>query len=185
MKKIIVTAAVLILGCGMAGSAVAAEDMQAAPGEATETTTLKHFKKGEIICHPATRLLGKDVQGTDGTRLGEVNEIMIDARRGQAAYLVVAPDPALGIGEEGRLVPWTALRTEPETGDLVADIKADKFKEAPKVATEIADQERAEEIHQFYGVAPYWQVPESRLEELPEEEGQVELIPQPTPLWWE
>jgi sporulation protein YlmC with PRC-barrel domain len=179
MKKMIVAAAVGFLGLGMAGSAPAAENAQGVQCKTVKASQRVQFRQGEVL--PGTHLLGKCIQGVHGNRLGEVKEMMIDAGRGQIAYLVVAPDPSLGIGEKGRLVPWTALHTDPETGALVANIEADKFKEAP---AEVADRQQAEEIHKLYGVAPYWEEGGKKAP-LPGKEGREELIPKPTPLWWE
>lgn len=181
MKSILVTAAVGLLGLGMAGSALAAENAQGVQCKTLAEAQRVQFRQGELL--PGTHLIGKCIQGIHGNRLGEVKEMMVDAGRGQIAYLVVAPDPSLGIGKKGRLVPWTALHTDPETGALVANIEADNFKKAPMA---VADREQAEEIHKLYGVAPYWEEGGKRAPQAsPGKEGREELIPKPTPLWWE
>lgn len=174
MKKMMAMVAVGFLGFGMAGSVVAAEST---PGVQCKPAQRVEFRQGVYL--PGTHLVGQCIQGAHAQRLGAVKEMMIDAGRGQVAYLVVVPDPSLGIGEKGRLVPWTALHTDPDSGILTANIEADKFKQAP---TEVTDREEAEKIHQFYGVAPYWQEqPSSEMQKGKKEE----LIPNPTPLWWE
>jgi sporulation protein YlmC with PRC-barrel domain len=48
----------------------------------------------------AEGMMGKDVYGSDGSELGEVDDVIIDPQSGQAKQLVISSGGFLGIGEK-------------------------------------------------------------------------------------
>lgn len=180
MKKIMVTASAFLfsmalttgaLAAGEYGSDHAKEGQQAEQQMGAEQQDSQQFaaqQAGQQQVKSTNKLIGKAVKSSDGQELGNVSDIMVDVESGQVGYALVSSGGVLGMGEDQYIVPWKALQTDPQTEALTLNISQDKLKQAPKGQT-VADQEQAREIHQFYGVSPYW-----------EEGGQQEMQQQPT-----
>jgi sporulation protein YlmC with PRC-barrel domain len=99
---------------------------------------------------------GNTVRGAEGNVLGKVSQVLFEAASGQVRYLVVSTAGVEGTAEGEYFVPWRAVKTDPEGSRIALDVSADQFKEAPQ-GLAIGSEEQAEELHRFYGVAPYWQ----------------------------
>lgn len=59
--------------------------------------------------HRASRMMGTAVRDDAGTRLGSIEDVVIDDE-GQVAYAVIGAGGFLGMGEDLYAVPWTSLR---------------------------------------------------------------------------
>lgn len=102
-------------------------------------------------------LKGITVQNAQGEKVGKISEVLVDLQAGQIGYAVVSSGGILGMGEEKYIVPFRALKAG-EGDNMILDIPADRLKQAPKGSVEQAfSREQGREIHQFYGVAPYWE----------------------------
>ena len=157
MRKTIVAAAVAWMAMGAAGSLMAAEKSQVPepnfPSDWHGPGFSEVSEPGEV--RSVRHLLGITVNGPRGERLGQVSQVLLDVARGDVAYVVVTPEPGTA-QNQARIIPWRAISTNPRTADLTAHINAARFAEAP-AATGTLNRQRAEEIHRFYGVAPYWE----------------------------
>lgn len=58
----------------------------------------------------ADKMLGKNVYGRDGEKLGEVEDIILDGANGQARQLVISSGGFLGIGEKQVAVDFNQAR---------------------------------------------------------------------------
>jgi len=114
--------------------------------------------------------LGSPVQGASGEALGYVSQVVFDST-GQIRYLVVRT-PEAQDGQGGvHLVPWAAVKTD-EPRVISIEVTREQFRKAPE-GLSVATQDREEELHRFYGVAPYWQEDqEQTIERRPREEDQ-------------
>ena len=102
-------------------------------------------------------LTGLTVQNPQGEKLGEISEVLVDVQDGQLGYAIVSSGGVLGMGEQKYIVPFRALQLG-EGDTLLLDIPADRFKQAPQGQVEQAfSQDKGRQIHQFYGVSPYWE----------------------------
>ena len=63
----------------------------------------------------AERLIGMDVQNSQGEKLGEIEEIVLDRDRSRIVYAVVASGGFLGFGERSVAVPWSAFQMPTST----------------------------------------------------------------------
>ncbi len=52
-----------------------------------------------------SKLVGVDVYGTDNSKIGDINEVIVD-RNGQAKAIVIGVGGFLGIGEKNVAIPW-------------------------------------------------------------------------------
>ncbi len=152
MKRIsIFTALLFILGLVTAGMSVAAGDYRGAQaGQFDGMDDISTFSLND----------------RHGQNIGEIDKVLVDVERGQIGYVVV--ESAAG---ETHVIPWQALQADPHAQTLTLQMDAAQFRQAPTGDAEVVlDPERAEQIHQFYGVAPHWDEEEARL-----------VAPQPRP----
>lgn len=145
MKKMLVATSVALISMGFAGSAsVTALAAPAEQGAGQPAPQLKMLFRSD-------RLLGQIVRGAENENLGEVSQILLDPESGQPVYVIVTSGGAFDIAEEKRLVPWEALRIDPETYAVSMGLTEHQFKQAPQ-GTVISTRRQAEEIDRAYGV---------------------------------
>lgn len=81
--------------------------------------------------HRASRIIGSDVYNLQAEKLGDIEDIIVDPRRGQIRYAVVSVGGFLGIGQKLVAVPWRALRVDTGKGRYVMDGTKQRLKNAP------------------------------------------------------
>ena len=105
-------------------------------------------------------LAGDSVVNRENDDLGKIDHIMIDVPSGRIAYAVLACGGVFGIGEKLFAVPWSALTLDTARKCFVLDIPKSRFEEAPGFDKDhwpaMADNRWATQVHDFYGVRPYW-----------------------------
>jgi sporulation protein YlmC with PRC-barrel domain len=114
---------------------------------------------GHVIS--ASKLSGGAVKNTDGEKLGDIKEIMLDTQSGRVAYAVLSFGGFLGMGDKLFAIPWRALTPSTTSDDkLVLDISKDKLEKAPgfdkKSWPDMADHRWGLDIYRYYGEKPYW-----------------------------
>jgi sporulation protein YlmC with PRC-barrel domain len=109
----------------------------------------------------ASSLVNDSVMNRQGETLGEIEEIMIDVRRGRIAYAVLAAGGFLGIGEKYFSIPWGALTLDTDNKCFILDVDKERIKNAPGFDKDhwpsMADMTWAGQIHSYYGTRPYWE----------------------------
>jgi sporulation protein YlmC with PRC-barrel domain len=94
--------------------------------------------------NPSGRLIGADqVQGTavydtQGTRMGRVEDVMLDKVTGQVAYAVLSFGGFLGFGDRYYPLPWDKLAYNTELGGYVVDVDPATLEGAPSYADRAA-----------------------------------------------
>jgi sporulation protein YlmC with PRC-barrel domain len=108
----------------------------------------------------ANTLQGDRVVNRADESLGTIQDIMIDVQRGCVAYAVLSWGGFLGIGDKLFAIPWNALTLDAERKCFVLDAERERFRQAPGFDKDhwpsMADSTWAGEVHDFYGVRPYW-----------------------------
>lgn len=108
----------------------------------------------------ADTLEGDRVMSPAGEELGTIEDIMIDVQRGTVAYAVMSCAGFAALGDKLLAVPWRALTLDAQRHCFVLDADRDRFAKAPAFDKDhwpsMADGRWAAEVHDFYGVAPYW-----------------------------
>jgi hypothetical protein len=88
-----------------------------------------------------------------GQNIGRIDQVLVDLQQGQIGYVVVKSQTG-----QSHVVPWNALRANAQQQTLTLQISADRFRQAPTGdAQMLQDRTQAQQIHQFYGVSPYWE----------------------------
>jgi len=108
----------------------------------------------------AHELLGAEVVDSEGKRVGELKDMMLDLRVTRIAYGVVALDHAPDWSERLVAVPWNVMHID-EKGDLKVNARKDWIERAPSMQVELLptllDHEWAVFIHSYFGAKPYWE----------------------------
>lgn len=76
----------------------------------------------------ASRLIGTDVRNHRDRYLGEVWDVVLSRHDGQIAYLVVALDASLGLGETHVAVPWTRFESRGDGRFVLLDLDHGQLK---------------------------------------------------------
>ena len=79
----------------------------------------------------ASELIGMSVQGTDGKKLGEIKDLVIDPEEGGVEYAVLEFGGFVGIGDKYFAVPWEALQLHQTNKKLLLDVHKKELKDAP------------------------------------------------------
>ena len=108
----------------------------------------------------ADTLEGDKVLNRRGEDLGTIEDIMIDVQRGRVAYAVMSCGGFLGMGDKLFAIPWNALTLDANRHCFVLDADKERFEKAPGFDKDhwpsMADNSWANQVHDFYGVRPYW-----------------------------
>jgi sporulation protein YlmC with PRC-barrel domain len=108
----------------------------------------------------ADTLEGDRVVNRQGEELGDIHDIMIDVQRGRVAYAVMSRGGVLGVGDKLFAIPWHALTLDADRKCFVLDAPKERFDAAPGFDKDhwpsMADSGWAGQVHEFYGVRPYW-----------------------------
>jgi sporulation protein YlmC with PRC-barrel domain len=150
MKKIMMTASAFIFSMALTTGVMAAGEY----GGSSATTSGSAQQQFNV--KSADDLVGLSVMGQQDEEIGSISDILVDTETGQVAFAIVSAGGVLGVGGDQYIVPWTALQISPEAEDARINISQDRLQEAP-TGDSVADRQEAEQIHQFYGVSPYWE----------------------------
>ena len=113
--------------------------------------------------HPNHNLISsEDVEGTSvydmkGTKIGDIDHLMIDKVSGRVTYAVMSFGGFLGLGHSHYPVPWTALKYDTNQGGYVTGITERQLKDAPAFSDDSwSDRNWETRTHSHYKVPPYW-----------------------------
>lgn len=104
-------------------------------------------------------LTGTPVRNAEGEDLGEIKELMIDARTGHVAYAVLSFGGFLGFGDKLFSVPFQSLHLDTQANQFTLDIDRERLEDAPgfdKDDWPEIDYTYLDDVYVFYGVDPYW-----------------------------
>src|SRR6185436_1424007 len=105
------------------------DDMQSATERRQEQ--LAQDEVGSLIS--ADKVQGTNLYNANGDGLGEVESIMIDKPSGKVAYAVIAFGGFLGMGQERRALPWSALHYDTQQRGYVVDAGDDVIRSTPAI----------------------------------------------------
>jgi len=112
--------------------------------------------------HPliaSDRVEGTPVRRPNGSKIGQIQRVMIEKQTGQVAYAVMSFGGFLGLGERYFTVPWARLYYNPSLDAYELELTEDELRAAPDIDEEgevWTDRKREEELHRYYDTPPYW-----------------------------
>jgi sporulation protein YlmC with PRC-barrel domain len=110
--------------------------------------------KSEVL--KASSVIGMRVQSTEGKKLGDIKDLVIDPSDGSIGYAVLDFGGFLGIGDKYFAVPWEALQWSPDHKAIVLDVSKKDLKQAPGFDKnnwpDLGSEEQALVIYEYYGM---------------------------------
>ncbi len=104
----------------------------------------------------------EDVQGTnvysaDGSKIGEIDHLMIEKQAGRVTYAVMSFGGFMGLGNSHYPLPWAALTYNTDLGGYQTNVTETQLKNAPEFSEDAwANRNWETQMHTYYGVRPYW-----------------------------
>jgi hypothetical protein len=113
--------------------------------------------------HPNHQLISsEDVEETavydaKGTKIGEVDHLMIDKVSGRVGYAVISFGGFMGLGHSHYPVPWGALKYDTSLGGFRTNISEQQLKDAPEFSDDSwGDRGWETRTHKHYSAPQYW-----------------------------
>jgi hypothetical protein len=75
---------------------------------------------------------GTAVYGTDDSKIGSIERVMIDKTSGRVSYAVLGFGGFLGLGNDHYPLPWQSLKYDTRLGGYVAGVTENQLRGAPK-----------------------------------------------------
>lgn len=108
----------------------------------------------------AGTLTGDDIVNSAGDKLGTLKDVMIDFDRGTVAYGVLSRGGVAGVGEKLFAVPWALFDVDTDEKELTLNLDEERLEDSPGFDPDhwptFADEAWGRELHEHYGVDPYW-----------------------------
>ena len=121
---------------------------------ATDIPIAEARDKNEVL--KASTVMGMRVQSTEGKKLGDIKDLVIDPADGSIGYAVLDFGGFLGIGDKYFAVPWEALQWTPDHKAIVLDVSKKDLKQAPGFDKnnwpDLGSEEQALVIYEYYGM---------------------------------
>ncbi len=164
-------------------------------------------QKSQYAQHLMTpdKIDGMKIQNQQGEEIGTVDKVVLDSEQGQIAYIVVSSGGFWGIGGDKAVIPWKAVKLQQQNQQqqgqqgqqqgvaqqqqgqgqqgqpvLVLNATKDQLMNAPQgEIQDTLDRQRAEQIHKYYGVAPYWEDQQQQKNQQQQQENQQPQQVQP------
>ncbi len=108
-----------------------------------------------------SNLTGTTVTNAEGDDIGNIEDFVIDARRGQVAYTIVSFGGFWGIGEKYSAVPASAIQLNPRRNTARLDADRETLESIAFDSDEFPDlsnQQYAQRLHETFNAEPYWTV---------------------------
>ncbi len=104
----------------------------------------------------ASEMIGMNVEGMDGKKLGDIKDLVIDSDDGSIEYAVLDFGGLLGIGTKYFAVPWDALELTTDGKKLLMDASKKDLKTAPGFDKnnwpDFSDPQQTIVIYEYYGI---------------------------------
>jgi hypothetical protein len=100
---------------------------------------------------------GTAVYGSDNTKIGSIERVMIDKVSGKVSYAVLSFGGFLGIGDDHYPLPWQSLKYDTAVEGYRTGITKKQLEGAPKYGNDNSwnwgDPARTRAVNDYYGVA--------------------------------
>lgn len=87
----------------------------------------------QLTLADADTIQGSKVSNAQGERIGKIEDVVVDVKKGQVAYAIVGVGGFLGAGEKNVAVPWDRLRPGQEAQSFVLNVDRQTLQNAPSV----------------------------------------------------
>lgn len=119
-----------------------------------------------------TRVIGSDIEDPQEWNIGDIEDVIIDRREGRLAYAIISYGGLLGkvsghavtsVQEKQAVIPWGALRPQPQDGQYTLNIPRERAEEALDAVaydeeSDLTDDQFAQRVHREFNTDPYWEI---------------------------
>ena len=116
---------------------------------------------GHTTAIRATKVLGTNVKNTNGEKIGEVKDVILDKQSNRIMFAVLSFGGFLGAGEKYHPLPWSSLDYDEDADAYVVPYTQEQLKAAPAGSVEelTVDDGRAlrDQVYDYYKAERYWQ----------------------------
>src|SRR6476659_9780837 len=130
---------------------------------ARASTKDQEVTMASATAHPNHQLISsEDVEGTNvydmkGTKIGEIDHLMIDKVSGRVTYAVMSFGGFIGLGHSHYPLPWAALKYDTKLGGYVTGVTEKQLQDAPAFSDDSWSNRNWEaQTYKHYNVPPYW-----------------------------
>ncbi len=88
-------------------------------------------KSGHTTAIRARKVIGTPVKNTQGERVGEIEDVVLDKTSERIMFAIVGMGGFLGIGEKFHPLPWAALHFDEEVDAYVIPFTKEQLLAAP------------------------------------------------------
>ncbi|HPF26613.1 MAG: PRC-barrel domain-containing protein [Steroidobacteraceae bacterium] len=109
----------------------------------------------------AKRVLGTDVKDKSGSKIGEIEDIVLDKKSNNIMFAVVGFGGFLGMGEKYHPIPWSALDYQEGEDGYVVSYTKEQLKAAPADSLEELTRNDGlgyrDRTYDYYQAPRYWE----------------------------
>ena len=108
----------------------------------------------------SSSLTNDNVYDREGTKIGALKEIMLDADTGRIAYGVLSFGGFLGFGDKLFALPWSSITVDTANKRIIADVSEKQLEKAEGFDKDhwpnFADNHFRDRIYTHWDAKPYW-----------------------------
>jgi len=109
----------------------------------------------------AKNVLGTSVRDPSGSKIGEVEDVILDKQSNSILFAVVSFGGFLGMGEKYHPIPWAALDYDEREGAYVVSYTKDQLQAAPVGSIDELTRDDGLQFrnrtYDYYKVPRYWE----------------------------
>jgi sporulation protein YlmC with PRC-barrel domain len=148
MKRLLVFAVVALVGLPFSAALAQPSQEQPKSSPGAQGGAAQTGRSGAQITSES--LVGTTVRDGQGKNVGQVSQLLIDAKEGKVTSVIIKRGGAFGLGGQEVSVPWDSLKIQRDQDDVVVTIQQELLEQAPAAspATRPQDQQQRQEQQQ-------------------------------------
>ena len=108
----------------------------------------------------AKTVIGTSVKDTTGTKIGHVEDIVLDKLSNNIVFAIVGFGGFLGMGEKYHPIPWSSLKYDDREGGYIVNFSKEQLEAAPADSIDalVANNALAyrDRTYDYYKAPHYW-----------------------------
>jgi sporulation protein YlmC with PRC-barrel domain len=109
----------------------------------------------------AKQVLGTNVNDASGSKIGSIEDVILDKQSNSILFAVVAFGGFLGMNEKYHPIPWSALDYDPDEGAYVVSFTKEQLQAAPAGSidelTRDGGMQLRDQTYDYYKAPRYWE----------------------------
>ncbi|HYD94869.1 MAG TPA: PRC-barrel domain-containing protein [Noviherbaspirillum sp.] len=109
----------------------------------------------QLRLYRGSQIIGSNVRDASGRKIGQIKDLILDARRGEIAYAALSFGGVTSTGNKFHPVPWTALEPGDDGSHYILRADRETISQAPgfdkRQWPDLADQAWHAEVERYWG----------------------------------